>query len=339
MPLSGQILICGVNWIGDTIMSMPAIEGFRRRHPQTRLTLLVKPAVRALWEMSDVPDQLIDLGTGLRGTWDTIQRVKAAGPYTRAYVLPHSFRSALIPWMAGVPERHGLPGPFRDTFLTQIIKPGVGPDRRHQVYEYLDLLVPDASDAWAPPRLQVSDDVRESVTALLSDLERPLVAIIPGAARGPSKQWPLERFVELGRRLAEEDGYGVAVLGTASEKEMCDSAADAIGSRARSLAGHTRFKEWCGVLQLADLVVANDSGGMHVAAALGTPLVALYGVTDPEVTGPLTRTARILQKSDRRSRDVPRDSQEARAALEAITVEEALRAARERLKTEKAYHE
>ncbi len=322
--MSGNILICGVNWIGDTVMSMPAIQAFRGLHPSARIALLIKPALRPLWSLHDVPDDVIDIQPGAIGTLRTAARVRERGPFARAYILPHSIRSALIPRLAGVPERIGMPGHFRDPLLTEVIPPAGGPGRDHQVYEYLDLLTPEErGKPWTPPRLQVPDDERALAEELVRDLNRPLVALIPGAARGPSKQWPAEHFVALGQRLSKERACGIMVLGAPAERDLCGAIADAIGASARNLAGRTEFTQWAALLQIARLVVANDSGGMHVAAALGAPVLALYGVTDPTKTGPLSSRARVLQQADSGHRDVARASEAARNALAAITPQEA----------------
>lgn len=323
MGLSGNILMCGVNWIGDSVMSMPAIQTFRRVNPSARLVLLVKPAVRPLWKLHAAPDRIITLDPGVSGMWRTVQRLNAHAPFERAYVLPHSFRSALIPWLARVRERVGMPGHFRDALLTRIVRPVANPERAHQAYEYVELLTPE--EIHTPlemPCLQIPLSVSKSVHTLMDGIPRPTVAIIPGAARGPSKQWPPDHFIALAQKLSQERNYGILVLGGPNEVSVCRDIAAAIGSRAHSLAGRMTFTEWVGVLAACKVVVANDSGGMHVAAAVGTPVVAMYGVTDPAKTGPLTKRARILQHAVPRGRDVARDASDARAALATIAPDE-----------------
>ncbi len=327
MDLSGNILICGVNWIGDTIMTMPAIQAFRRLNPSARIVMLVKPAMRPLWKLHDAPDTIMTLESGAIGAWRTATRLREHEPFDRAYVLPHSFRSALVPWLARISERIGMPGHFRDAMLTRVIRPAVGPECVHQAYEYVHLLTPD--DVKAPldaPRLCIPSSVTESVNTLLDGIHGPKVALIPGAARGPSKQWPPDHFIALGRQLSKEQSHDILVLGGPNEIALCDGVARAIGARARSLAGRASFTDWVGLLAASEVVVANDSGGMHVAAAVGTPVVALYGLTDPAKTGPLTGRARVVQRVAPRGRDVARDAHEARAALAAITPDEVYRA-------------
>lgn len=312
-----RILVCGVNWVGDTIMSMPALEAYRAAHPADHIAVLVKPAVRPLWEAHAAPDEILPLEEGLAGTWRTARTIKT-GNYERAYVLPHSFRSALIPWLAGVPARVGLPGYARAAMLTEVVAQEEGKGRGHQAWEYVTLLGLAAGvTTLRAPHLSLGAVAVERAASLLQGVAKPRAALIPGAARGPSKQWPPSHFADVGVRLRNE-GYGVVVLGTSAEHALCREVATDAGPGAISLAGKTNMAEWMAILRACDLVVCNDSGGMHVAAALGTPVVALFGMTDPEKTGPLGSAVRVLQNSTTRSRDIARDSEEARKKLASI---------------------
>lgn len=317
-----RVLVCGVNWIGDSVMSMPALQAYRRAHPSASVSLLIKRSLIPLWKLHGMPDEILTLEEGWGGTLRTVRRVKQ-GKFTEAFVLPHSFRSALIPWLAGVPVRTGLHGHWRDAMLTRVIRPQGAPGREHQAYEYMDLMVPEAAQAGLDlPRLRVPDPVLAAARGQLAAAPAPRVGLMPGAARGPSKQWPAGHFIELGRRLCAENGCGIVVLGVTREAGLCEHVATSIGPAALNLAGKTSLAEWIAMLSLCDVVVANDSGGMHLAAAVGTPVVALYGITDPGKTGPLGRACRVLQNSDVRNRDVPRNSPEALKSLASITPEQ-----------------
>ncbi len=327
MTRAAHILVCGVNWVGDTIMTLPALQAYRAAHPDHRITLLIKPGLRALWSLSDVPDHVVLLRAGLRGAWLSGREV-ARCACDRAYVLPHSLRSASIPWLARVPERIGMPGHQRDWMLTRVTRPGEDLLDRHQAYEYVQLLMPERLHApLDPPRLVIPDALRERAGAWLDGLPSYRIGVIPGAARGPSKRWPTAHFAELGRRLVAEWGAGLVVLGTADEQDLCETVRSAAGGdRAISLAGRTGLDEWAAVLGACDLVVANDSGGMHVASALGVPVVALYGATNPAKTGPLGARRRILQNSAVRRRDIARHSRAAQETLASITPDQAFEA-------------
>jgi heptosyltransferase-2 len=248
----------------------------------------------------------------------------------RAVILPNSFRSALIPCLAGIPERRGMPGHWRSWLLTDVVRPSLDPARAHQIYEYLDLLAPGTpTGSFEPPRLRVPDSATAKARERLTSLASPRIALIPGAARGPSKQWPAEHFIELGRRLAVKPGAGLAVLGTTREADLCARVAAGIGTTARSLAGGATLAEWAALLQACDLVICNDSGGAHVAAALGRPEIVIFGMTDPARTAPRGGRCRIIQSEGPHSRDIPRDDPEAIKKLASITPERVYQAALE----------
>ena len=324
-----RVVVCGVNWIGDTVMSLPALQAYRAAHPDRHLALLVKPALADLWALSPVPDEVLRLEPGVGGMRRTVARVRE-GAFDEAFVLPHSFRSALVPFLARVPRRCGMPGHGRDFMLTRVVPPRGGTGREHQAYEYLDLLTP-GTDQLARPALCPDAAAMARARALLEPASARWIGFLPGAARGPSKQWPAAHFGELGRRLCAEQGVNVAVMGSPSEEPLCREVAAAAGPGAVNLAGRTDLPTWVALLAACAAVVGNDSGGMHLAAAAGTPVVALFGITDPAKTGPLG-PARIIQHGRRKARDVPRDSREARLSLASIAPAEVYEAVCESLK-------
>ena len=318
-----SVLIVAVNWIGDTIMALPAVQAFRAAHPHAHITVMAKPGILPLWEAHVVPDSRIEFLSGTHGTWQTIQLLRSSGPYDRVFILPNSFRSALIPWLAGVRPRIGLAGHGRRWLLTQPVDPMPGPERPHQSVEYAHLLLGANRPTSLPaPQLSVSHAETQEIDSLVCDLPRPLIGLIPGAARGPSKQWPRERFIETGQRLSHDDSMGIVVIGSSAERPLCEEIARDIGVGARAIAGRTNLQQWLALLASCDVVVANDSGAMHVAAALGVGVVAIFGITDPVQTGPLGNRVVILQKSTERNRDIPRISEAATAALAAVQPDE-----------------
>jgi len=323
-----QLLVCGLNWLGDAILAMPALQVLHFHHADAEITLLTPPSLAPLWEMHDAPTRILPLpkkGRSLRPTLQTLRELDIE----TAYILPHSFRSVLPPFLAGIPQRIGLPGHFpRDIMLTEVRHPAGGPGRSHQVYEMLDLFFPKQHRrAFAPPKLVVPTEIREAMRAKLASLPQPWITIIPGAARGPSKQWPAERYAETAAALVAQTGGSIITLGTKSERNACQQVAAASAPNGLNLAGETTLQELAAVLSLSALALCNDSGGMHLAAALGTPLVALFGITDPDSTGPLGQRFQILQHAIQRTRDIPRHSAEARKALAAISTTEVLQTA------------
>lgn len=316
-----RILLVGVNWIGDTLMAMPAVQAWRRRHPEAHLTVLVKPGLAGLWKLHGAPDAILTYRNGLRALVRAARLIRA-GRFDQAYVLPHSIRSALVPFLAGVPLRLGLPGTGRRWLMHRVVQPDRRPGRFHQGFEYADLLVPEeALRLLEPPQLILPPAARAEVTALVGDRPRPWLAVMPGAARGPAKRWPTDRFAAVARRWLAERKGGVLLLGGRDDAEVCARMAADLGPAACDLAGRTSLAGWAAVLQAADAVVANDSGGMHLAAAVDVPVVAVFGLTDPEQTGPLGRRIRVVQEAGERRRDIARDSAEAQKRLAAISPE------------------
>ena len=294
--MEDRVVVCAPSWLGDGVMAMPALQDFRRRNPDANLTVLGKAAVLPLWELHGAPDRLVRLGTGLAGTAATVRALRRIAP-DRAYVLPHSIRGALVPFLAGVPARIGKAGhATRDWLLTQVADVGAARER-HQAYEYLALMSgPEAAaacEALEPPKLEPSDELRAAAERRLAGVSRPRVGLFPFAAR-PSKRWPAPRFAELGRALVR-DGLGVILLGSPAEAPLGRKLAAGIGDGVMDLGGRTTLGELAAILELCDAVVANDSGGMHLAAAAGTPVVAIFGGTDPSKTGPLGSGVRIIR--------------------------------------------
>ncbi len=328
---AGSVLAVGVNWIGDAVMSMPALQAWRARHPAARLTMLVKPALVPLWRMHEAPDEVVAILPGSSGAVRTGLSMRARR-FDAAYVLPHSFRSAWIAAWAGARVRIGLPGLARGLLGLRVVRPRPQPGRRHQQYEYLDLLLgPGAGPDAGAPRLRIPADAAAAAASLTEDLPPgPRVAVMPGAARGPSKRWPADRFAEVARGLAA-GGCTVLALGAASERDDCAAVAAAAGARGRSLAGRTDIPGWAAVLASCGLAVSNDSGGMHLAAAVGVAGVAVFGRTDPDRTGPLGPAWDILQAPGAKSRDVGRHDDGAGRMLRAVSVDEVMSTCRLRL--------
>lgn len=323
----GRILVCGLNWLGDAILSMPALQMYRWEHPDEEIILLTKPFLAPLWALHAAPSRILTLPSETSGLKPLVRTLREL-EIDVAYVLPHSFRSALPPYLARIPRRIGMPGHFpREVMLTEIRRPLGGPGRAHQVFEYLDLFFRGENRrTFTPPALTVPPTVLGAMHKRLDALPPPWIALLPGAARGPAKQWPTENYALAAARLMADTGGSIITLGTAAEAEICQQVAAAAAPNGLNLSGQTTLEELAAVLALASAVLCNDSGGMHLAAALGTPVAGLFGITNPGQTGPLGKQVRILQRSVQRARDVPRRSAAAEKALRAISVDDAVQA-------------
>jgi heptosyltransferase-2 len=311
-----RILICGPNWVGDAVMSMPALQAFRRATPDAEITMLVKSGLAPLWRMHPAVGNVATFEGHAAGTCRAGAAVRATG-YRRAYIFANSFRTALIPYLGRVPVRIGAAGHSRRAMLTRVVEFNLSSLRRHQTFEYFDILGLETA-GFEEPRLNLPAAAVATAAEMLGTAPGLRIGVMPGAARGPSKRWPATSFGTVAARLAREQGCRIAVFGGPDDRDVCGAVADCVGEGAVNLAGCTSIPEWAAALKQCDLVICNDSGGMHLAAAVGTPVLAIYGMTDPARTGPLGTRRRIIQDSMVRSRDIARRSEAAEKCLVAI---------------------
>lgn len=317
-----RILIIGLNWIGDAIMSMPALQACRAENPDAHIAILVKPYLKPFWEMHTVPDQILTLEK--MGT--TISKVREYG-FDTACILPNSFRSALIPAMAGIRRRIGFKGDHRRLLLTKVVPVAGG----HQSNEYYPILAPHSQDLVKEfPELNIPEAAFQTLEGKVPDLGNYAV-LMPGAARGASKMWPLNHFEQLARMLLDQTDLQLVFAGGGGDAPACEALSKTLGDRTQSVAGKTSLQEWAALLRGASVAVANDSGGMHLAAAVDTPVVGIYGITDPDKTGPLARNYRVVQNSTVKARDIARNSDLAAEALASISPDQVFEAVRELL--------
>jgi len=313
-----KVLICGTNWLGDSVIAMPAVRLFRRLNPGAVVTMMVRPALADLWRSSGDVNEVIHFRPGLPGTFLTAAAVRKAG-FDAAFVFPNSFRAAFVPFLAGIRVRRGARGHARAWMLTDVAD--LTREReRHQSLEYVNILQAGGGELPAPPYLRVgAADAAWAGGAAAGAGASRLFAVLPGAARGPSKQWPADRFAAAGRRLVGESDCAALVLGSEGERAACEAVCSGIGPRAVNLCGRTTVMRLAALLSLCRCALSNDSGGMHLAAAVGTPVVAVYGLTDSGKTGPLGSWHVIVQADGvKKARDIKRRSAEAEAALAAI---------------------
>ncbi|MCC5846610.1 MAG: lipopolysaccharide heptosyltransferase II [Verrucomicrobia bacterium] len=320
-----RLLVVGPNWLGDGIMAMPALQTLRERlHEEASITVAVKPGQADLWKMHPTPDKVLTLG-GRNSEFPANVKKLRAERFTHALIIPHSFRSALSPTLARIPLRRGTAGQLRNLLMNDAVdlRPFA---KHHQQWEVAAILLPGPlPDQLPSPRLHPPESDRDQARAWLTEYPSPHLGLIPGAARGPSKRWPGKRFLAVARAWIEHTGGSVTWLGTPEDLPLCQELSQSLpADHSQVLAGKTRLTGFAAVLEALDVVVANDSGGMHLAAAVGTPVVAIFGLTDPAKTGPLHKDAVVMQHAERVSRAIARDSEAARAALAAISAEEVI---------------
>jgi len=293
-----KILIRGVNWIGDAMMTIPAMRALRRLFPESQTTLLINDPAGQLFQSFSAVDRVIGFTCrpGMSGVTDRLTLVRKLRQcrFDLCLILPNSFDSALIPFLAAIPERVGFDRDGRGLLLTQPVPPVARAEGRHQAYHYLDLV-----SALGPIESTLNMDLdldekarqwaKEQLDPLKERRQGPLIGLNPGAAYGPAKRWFPERFAALGRRLAAELDAAIVVVGGPDEKGLGASIAGAIGPEVLDLSGRTSLPQLAAALARCDLIVTNDSGPMHLASAVGVPLVAVFGPTDPRATSPMGR--------------------------------------------------
>lgn len=321
------VMIVGLNWLGDSIMAMPAIQAYRRAFPEKRLVMLTKPKLAGLWPMHTAIDETWICPENLSGIRRSSAQARARR-FSSAYILPQSFRSAIVPFLAGIPARIGQSGHCRRFMLTKIISRTPDMARFHQQYEYMDVLGVAAHNNELPT-LRIQSHSVEMARALLGQTKEFLIGLIPGAARGASKRWPADHFASLGRTISRKYDCTILIFGSDADRNLCEFIRGQIGENALNLAGQTSLPDFAALLALCKTVIGNDSGGVHLAAATGAAVVAIFGITDPAKTKPLGSKVIVLQDSPLRSRDVSRNSVLAAASLKKITPERAAEAVEE----------
>jgi tetraacyldisaccharide 4'-kinase/lipopolysaccharide heptosyltransferase II len=325
-----RILVMAPNWVGDAVMSLPVLSGLTRLFPAARITVLAIPTVAPLFAGQGGVAEVISYPPGLE-KWPTL--LGLSGRFELALALPNSFGSALDLWLSRTPSRLGYAADGRSPLLTTVLKGRVGLAGLHQVFYYLGLL-----EAWgpvrefSPPRIHLFPEEiaagREILSAGGSDSSGPWVGLAPGAGYGPAKRWPAERFAALGDLLQTESQARLVLLGGPGDREAAAEVQRRGGARFLNLAGKTTLRQALAILAHLRVLITNDSGLMHAAAALGTPLVAIFGSTDAAATGPFTHRAAIIHHHLPCSPCLERTCSQGYACLLEITVSEVAAAAR-----------
>lgn len=277
-----RVVVRAPNWVGDVVLSLPALRDLRRSFPSSRLEVLARGWVGGLYRALPEVDGLLE-SRGLRAdaaTW----RARA----DLAVLLPNSFGSALAPFAGRVPERWGYATDGRGPLLTRRCRVPDGVRGQSQVFYYRAMLAGVGLRVSAAPdaHLDCPDDWRARAAGLLGPSEAGFVGLNPGAFYGGAKRWLPERFAEAGQELQRATGATLVLVGSAQERGLAEAVAARVAGPVRVLTGQTSLEELAGVLAQLRLLLTNDSGPMHLAAALGTPLVAVFGPTDWRETAP-----------------------------------------------------
>ena len=296
-----KILIVAPNWIGDALLAQPLFARLRKKIPGLVIDALAPPwtapVLRRMPEIDDVVEAPFDHGElKLFARWRLGRRLRLRR-YDQAIVLPNTFKSALVPLFAGIPLRTGFVGESRYGLLNLVHtldekKLPLMAERYAQLAEK-----PGTMPVLPLPQTRLTVDEANlalDLSRLRLSRAKPIAAFCPGAEYGPSKRWPTRHFAELARKLGER-GYAVWLFGSEKDRAIGEEIAVASEGAATNLCGRTALASAIDLLSLAEIVVTNDSGLMHVAASVGRPVVALYGSSSPEHTPPLARSFRVVR--------------------------------------------
>lgn len=295
-----NILIRGTNWIGDAVMTIPAIRKLRRTFPEARLTLQTRPWAEGIFRDTRLVDEVIS-PTSLLDQVRAFRQRK----FDLAVIFPNSFRSALTTRLGGATRIFGYASDSRSMLLTDAVAIPDWKDRRHEVFYYLEL-ISAVEKAWFGktagavnllPWIDLSEESRNRGRQILEDngvaLGGQVIAIAPGSTNSEAKRWHTESFARLADLIAEA-GSTVVLLGSAHERDVTRRVADLTSAKVIDLTGKTSIAEAAAVLAHVDLLVSNDMGLAHLAPAVGTWTTVIFGPTDPVTTRPFSDLADVV---------------------------------------------
>ena len=305
-----KILIRATNWVGDAVMSLPAIRAVHARFPAAELVVLARPWVADLYARQTGISRVIPYDAA-PGFHDLSAKLRLARSLRRekfdcAILLQNAFEAAAVARLAGIPRRIGYARDGRGLLLTDAIPvPRAGEIPRHERFYYMEMLRRAGLVEYIPSsdaiRLEGADAARAGGIARLAQLKiaPPVVGVSPGAAYGTAKRWLPERFAEAAVETARARGGSVVFFGSAGERELCEAVAEIVGQAgvaAHNLAGNTTLREFIELAAACRVFLTNDSGAMHIASALGVPTIAVFGATDDSTTGPTGARARVVRE-------------------------------------------
>lgn len=301
-----KILIRSTNWIGDAVMTTPAVRSIRQNYPEAEITLLALPWVADVFSASPHIDKIFTYDrngrhNGIKGKFILAGDLRKEG-YDAAILLQNAFEAAFITLLARIPVRAGYTTDGRGLLLTHGVKKAKDIKLRHQVHYYQEMLQglglrPGPDDL----ELHIGDEdifwAANSINQYTSGQEATIIGINPGAAYGPAKCWPAEKYAALAEKICQEQDTIVIVFGTRADRDAASQIQETVGSPMKvvDLTGKTTLGQALGMISLCNVFVTNDSGLMHVAASLNVHTVAIFGSTDHIATGPYSKNASIVR--------------------------------------------
>jgi heptosyltransferase-2 len=331
-----RVVVRGTNWVGDSVMSVPALRALRRVLPDAEITLVCRPNANGLFGDADFIDQVLVYER--RNVFSALSQVREwrKRDFDLALLFQNAFEAALIPFLSGIPFRLGYATESRQPMLTHPIDLPDWRSSKHEVFYYLYLVTaleqllygtsticetdPDAS-------LEVSPARKSDATKLLAsfgiDVEHAFVAICPGSINSRAKRWPAESYAAVADRLLEQH-HQVVIVGSAKETDVAREVLSGMRRQAIDITGKTTIDQLTAILANVDLLITNDTGPAHIAAALGRPTLVIFGPTNPLTTRPLSGQAEILRHPPDCAPCMLRDCPIDHRCMTAITVDEVM---------------
>ncbi|XCN75287.1 MAG: lipopolysaccharide heptosyltransferase II [Candidatus Electrothrix aestuarii] len=305
---ASNILIRSTNWIGDAIMTTPAVRSIRHNFPDAKITLLALPWVADVFRACPHIDHIFIYDKqghhqGLRGKLRLASELRQQN-YDLTILLQNAFEAALITFLARIPIRGGYTTDGRGLLLTHRVRKHPEIKTKHQVHYYQEMIKGlGLQRSENSLELFLDSAAEEDADALIKKAlqggkadDIPIIGLNPGAAYGPAKCWPANKYAELAGRLSDKTGGLIVIFGTAADQQAATEISGAAGERVLDLTGKTTLAQALACIARCSVFITNDSGLMHVAAALNTPLVAVFGSTDHIATGPYSDKASIVRQ-------------------------------------------
>jgi len=298
------IFVRETNWLGDALMTTPALRALRQKYPSAKIHIVVKPFLKEVFLNNPCVDMVMEYNYR-RGAGRIIDFMKMVlrlrkHNYTEAVLFQNAFEAALMARLAHIPYRLGYACQKRSFLLTEAVRV---PARRnqHQVYDYLNLVTCMDAKIDSPmleifPGKENRDEARDILNLLGAVKEDMIIGLAPGASYGSSKRWPLESYIKLSNKLATESGAFIIVFGGSEETDQGLKISDFVGDRSVNVAGKISILTAAALMNKCSFLVTNDSGAMHLGAASGTRVMAIFGPTNITETGPFGKNHMVIQE-------------------------------------------
>jgi len=329
-----RVVVRGTNWVGDSVMTVPALRALRRVLPDAKITLVIRPGTKGIFSEADYIDEVLVYDR--KGPLSVIPQVREwkRRKFDLAVLLQNAFEAALIPFLAGVPIRLGYATESRQALLSHPLPLPDWRSSRHEVFYYLYLITAleqmlfgrsDICEVDPDASIQISEARKTEAADLLRAYgvseEDSVVALCPGSINSRAKRWPAEAYGALADRLIES-GRKVLLIGSKDELDVTEDVTRRMQNSPVVLTGKTTLDQITAVLNRADLIVTNDTGPAHIGAALGRPTIVIFGPTNPLTTRPFAPDAEILRHPPDCAPCMLRDCPIDHRCMTAITVDE-----------------